>query len=300
MKTYIKFVFILATLSVSLSAQSYKDLNEEGVRAYSKNQYDSSLHLFEKALEERPEEKIINFNLGNSFHQRGNYDQALAFYENAATASDSLLAAESFYNIGNTHYRSGQLEKAIEAYKKSLEYNSADEDAKFNLELAMKKLEEQKQQQQKQQQQNQDQDEKDKQDQDNQNKDNQNQNRDEQKDEKQDKQDQDKKDQKDQQKDKKHQDDQQKDDNQPESDDKQKQKQEQKQGQKDQESEGEQNKQEGQTQPQEGENQEQMPAQLDQQRARALLEGLSQEEKEVLKGRIKEMIDASGYKGKSW
>lgn len=295
MKTYIKFVFILATLSVSLSAQSYKDLNEEGVRAYSKNQYDSSLHLFEKALEERPEEKIINFNLGNSFHQRGNYDQALAFYENAATASDSLLAAESFYNIGNTHYRSGQLEKAIEAYKKSLEYNSADEDAKFNLELAMKKLEEQKQQQQ-----NQDQDEKDKQDQDNQNKDNQNQNRDEQKDEKQDKQDQDKKDQKDQQKDKKHQDDQQKDDNQPESDDKQKQKQEQKQGQKDQESEGEQNKQEGQTQPQEGENQEQMPAQLDQQRARALLEGLSQEEKEVLKGRIKEMIDASGYKGKSW
>jgi len=54
-------------------------------------------------------------------------------------------SAEGLYNKGNALAQSGKLAESIEAYKKSLEKNPANEDAKYNQQLVEKELEKQKQ-----------------------------------------------------------------------------------------------------------------------------------------------------------
>jgi Ca-activated chloride channel family protein len=58
----------------------------------------------------------------------------------------------SYYNLGNSMFRAGDMRSAVEAYKKSLLIDPDDEDAKHNLEYALRMIEEQQQQQQDQEQ----------------------------------------------------------------------------------------------------------------------------------------------------
>ncbi len=62
-----------------------------------------------------------------------------------------------FYNLGNTLYKLGKYDKAVDSYKKSIIENSDDIDAKKNYELALKKLQEQKDKQKQDQKQDKDQ-----------------------------------------------------------------------------------------------------------------------------------------------
>jgi Ca-activated chloride channel family protein len=297
MRRSVLIIFLFFILAPTILAADYKDLNEKGVKAFKREAYDSSLQYFQQALEENPENNAIDFNLGNAFHQQGMYQDALQSYETAARAADSSLSAESFYNIGNTHYRAGELDKAAEAYKKSLSYAPDDKDTKYNLELTLKKLEEQQQQQQNQcDQDNKDQDQKDqdKKDQEKQEQDKQDQNQ-EQKQDQEEQQDQQQKEQ-DQQEQKQEQDQQKQDQEQ----DKQEQQQEQEQQQQ-KDDQGQEQDQDSQQTPQgQQEQSEGEPPRLDQQRAQALLEGLNEDEKEVLKQQIKQKIAVSAYKGKDW
>ena len=68
-------------------------------------------------------------------------------------SSDDQLKASSFHNLGNCLLKQNKLEESIEAYKKSLRINPTDEDTRYNLAYAQKKLKNQQQQQQQQQQQ---------------------------------------------------------------------------------------------------------------------------------------------------
>ncbi|MCH8157233.1 MAG: tetratricopeptide repeat protein, partial [Nitrospinae bacterium] len=58
----------------------------------------------------------------------------------------------SIDNMGNAFYRTGKLEESAAAYKKALELDPSDMDAKFNLEFVREQIEKKKQEQQKQKQ----------------------------------------------------------------------------------------------------------------------------------------------------
>jgi Ca-activated chloride channel family protein len=51
-----------------------------------------------------------------------------------------------YYNLGNTLFQSGRIEESLAFYKKALEYNPRDFDAKYNYELARQILQQQKNQ----------------------------------------------------------------------------------------------------------------------------------------------------------
>lgn len=76
-------------------------------------------------------------------------------YETAAKAFAQADDADGWYNRGNALARAGQLDPAIEAYKKSLQRAPDREDARENLALLEQLKQQQEQQQQDQQQQNQ-------------------------------------------------------------------------------------------------------------------------------------------------
>lgn len=159
-------------------------LVREGNELYNKLQFADAEVAYRKAIEKDPTYEIANYNLGLALSQQKRDDEALAQYEVVGkTATDKMTKAETFHNIGNTHFGKKDYAKSVEAYKNSLRNNPKDDETRYNLALAQELLEDQ--------QQNQDQndDNKDDQNKDDQNKDKQeNQdNKDKEQDENQDK-----------------------------------------------------------------------------------------------------------------
>ena len=188
---------------LSVHAQSERKLVRTGNSEYEGGNYSEAEVNYRKALDENPNYFNGKFNLGDAMYEQENYEESGKIFNDLTEANiTDEQKAEAYYNMGNTFLKAQKYQESIESYKRSLRLNPDDFDAKYNLEYARKKLDDQQQQQQNQDQnqdQNKDQDKQDEQNQD-QNKDQQDQEQDQQ--DKQDqKQDQNKNDQSDQKKD---------------------------------------------------------------------------------------------------
>ena len=183
-------LFVLCLLSFIPSySQSERSLVRRGNRDIEKERYHDAEIKYRKALEENRLMEEAGFNLGNSLYLQDKYQEADSqYYDIASRAKNDSLKEASYYNLGNSFYKSEQYDGAVQAYKQALRINPDDEDARYNLAMAQKKLKDsegqnggqnQDQQNQDQQQQNQDQQQQN-QDQQQQNQDQQQQNQDQQ------------------------------------------------------------------------------------------------------------------------
>ncbi|MDA0748783.1 MAG: tetratricopeptide repeat protein [bacterium] len=147
--------------------------NDQGNRSFEEGKYEEALQFYRDAQVENPEAPQLRYNAGDALYKQQDYEQALQEFGRALQSKDGGMLAQAYYNMGNVYFRQEKLQEAVEAYKRSLEIDSSDMDAKVNLEVALKKLEEQKQDQQDKDQQDKDQQDKDQQDKDQQDKDQQ-------------------------------------------------------------------------------------------------------------------------------
>jgi Ca-activated chloride channel family protein len=142
---------------------------QKGAAHYEQGRYDEALKSFVDAQIESPEDPQVTYNIASTQYQMKNYEAAIKSYQDAAaTARDVRLAEQSLYNIGNCLYRQGKLEESLEYYKKALDLDPNDQDAKYNLEFVreeIKKRLNQAKQREQEQQQKKEQQEKDKQEQ---------------------------------------------------------------------------------------------------------------------------------------
>ena len=104
------------------------------------------------------------YNGGVTAYRSNDFARAAALFENATSSTDRALQQRALYNFGNTNYRLGQAQpaqaqplwqRALKSYETALTLDPKDSDARFNLDLVKKKLEEFKKQQQQQNQKNQ-------------------------------------------------------------------------------------------------------------------------------------------------
>ena len=150
-KLKVLFLFLLIFL-LSGCTSGGKRLVQEGNRAFAKADYETALQNYLQAQNELPEQAEPMYNAANVSYRQQDYEAARQRLENALTLADKKLGKDVFYNLGNTYYQSEQYDLAVEAYKAVLRLNPDDQDAKYNLELALQKLEEQEQQEQQDQQ----------------------------------------------------------------------------------------------------------------------------------------------------
>jgi len=145
--------FLPAGLMAASASKALKD--------YGSRKFERALHQYEDLLAKAPNDARLNFNAGDAAFESGFYDKALKHFNSSLATEDLQLQERSFYNLGNAHYRIGEEEKeapqkqanweqAVTSYESALKLNPNDLDAKHNLEVVRKKLEELKQQQQQQ------------------------------------------------------------------------------------------------------------------------------------------------------
>ena len=140
-----------------------------GNRLYVEGKYDEAMQQYTDVLIELPESPAVHYNVGASAYKKGDYGGAVKAYTKSLSTDNPAFEEKGHYAIGNCKYKQGELressdvtgaiqhyQEALEHYKRAIDLNSMNMDAKFNYEVVQRKIKELQDQQQQNQQHNQD------------------------------------------------------------------------------------------------------------------------------------------------
>jgi len=105
---------------------------------------EEALKHYDKAVAALPGEAGAHFDRGAALYALQRFDEAGQEFLRATEAKDGALKAQAFYNLGNAFFKKEKFKEAVEAYKRTLALDPRDERAKWNLEIAERKQQEQK------------------------------------------------------------------------------------------------------------------------------------------------------------
>jgi tetratricopeptide (TPR) repeat protein len=155
-------LILLALITIKVYPQADRKLIRKGNGDYKDGNYQQAEVEYRKALDKNSRSFRANYNLGNALYRQKQYDAAATRYAGLAEKGKNKQdLSRYYYNLGNSMYENRKYQESIEAYKNALRNSPGDMDAKHNLQLALRMLNDQKQQQnQNNQQQNKDQQDK--------------------------------------------------------------------------------------------------------------------------------------------
>ncbi|MDD5253243.1 MAG: tetratricopeptide repeat protein [Candidatus Omnitrophica bacterium] len=120
---------------------------------YKQKKYDEAIKLYNEAQIKSPDSAEINYNIGIAQYKKEDYLLAVSFLEKATVSKDKILESRANFNIGNAKYKLGKLKEntdlketvnllrqSLDYYKRAIELDSKDEDARVNHELVEKEL----------------------------------------------------------------------------------------------------------------------------------------------------------------
>jgi Ca-activated chloride channel family protein len=145
---YHTLLFLAVLVTSSACAPAVVRHNESGNERFEESAYEDAIGEYRLAQVDEPDLAEPYYNAANAYNRMSQVDAALAQTDQALKTADPELAAQAWYNLGNAFFDAEQWPQAIEAYKEALRLQPDDLDAKHNLELVLRKLEEQQQQQQ--------------------------------------------------------------------------------------------------------------------------------------------------------
>lgn len=151
------FFIVLAFASVHVWGQKKERINiRKGNKLFADSTFVEAETRYRLALDINPNSAIARYNLGNTLLSQNKPQEAMEQFITASQLEkEKSKQAQIFHNMGVIHHQGNDYAKAIEAYKEALRRNPADDETRYNLVLAQKKLKEQQQQQQQQNQQEQ-------------------------------------------------------------------------------------------------------------------------------------------------
>lgn len=163
-----KITFIISLFYISLTLSAQKQVRKEirtGNKAYKEQRYETAQEHYQKAIDTNASSKEASFNLSNTYYKQQQWDNALKEYQHYLTVETEKPEnmSSAWYNTGNTYLKKkvnepkqqtvpqqGQqqpdnLKMSMEAYKNALRLNPKDEEARHNLAVVQKMIQDQQQ-----------------------------------------------------------------------------------------------------------------------------------------------------------
>lgn len=136
-------------ISTAVYSQPEQKFIRKGNHEYNDKKYGEAEVNYRKALEKKSTSRKAEYNLSNSLYKQEKYEAAATKY-NGLTQQEKNKQNLSryYYNLGNSLFKANKLNESIEAYKNALRNDPSDNDAKHNLQYALR-LKNMQQQQQK-------------------------------------------------------------------------------------------------------------------------------------------------------
>jgi len=142
-----RFTVLLAaaTFVGTLSCNGGRADLVKGQQLYEAGKYLEAYEAYQRVLRQEggPE---VRFNTGNTLYRLRQYTEAAKTWRESMNGP-KVLKQEAFYNMGNAYVRAAQdanplsryLDRAVEAYEEALRINPGDQEAKWNLEVALRR-----------------------------------------------------------------------------------------------------------------------------------------------------------------
>ena len=134
-------LFTILLLFVSCSSDTVKVL--EGAYSCNQKQYSHAISLFYNVSESAAQEnnrEVLDFalyDLGTVYSLLDENQAALEKYNQVDINSNERVVFAAYYNAGVIYHKKGEYDKAIEYFKKALQIDSTNLEAKINLELSI-------------------------------------------------------------------------------------------------------------------------------------------------------------------
>ena len=139
---------VLAVVGLSLLAlflaacgRGEATANNQGNAAFETGDFDAALQGYEEIQELAPERPEPFYNSANVRYRNDEHELAQEDLQLALLTADDDLARSTLFNQGNSFFETEELAQAVESYKEVLRMDPDDQDAKYNLELALRQQE---------------------------------------------------------------------------------------------------------------------------------------------------------------
>ena len=138
---------INARKSISLIALiSLMTAQDQGILNYQKEDYIAAEKYYDSILSTNKNNSEALFGKGASLYMQNDVKNAEIKFNESLSSREKDLRSKAFYNLGNINYKNNNLSEALHFYKKALELNPDDDEARYNYEYIkyQKKPEEEK------------------------------------------------------------------------------------------------------------------------------------------------------------
>lgn len=149
-----KYIFLVCMTGTVCAVFDY----DRAVSAAQKEQWALAGEKFKSLVTAYPDQPDVLYDAGIVAFKNEDLDQAKALFESAAQHEKAPreLKEQAYFNKGNTHAKQEQLKEALLSYEQALMLNPENEQAKHNVAVVKKMLEQKEQQKQDKQDKNQD------------------------------------------------------------------------------------------------------------------------------------------------
>ena len=120
---------------------------DKGKSAYDKGDFNEAREYYEHILKNRKIDDAAQFGLGATAYQQQDMETAARSLNAAMNSKDKSIAAKAMYNLGNMFKDQEKMEESLALYRKAIEIDPTDEDAKINYELMKQVIQQKKQEQ---------------------------------------------------------------------------------------------------------------------------------------------------------